>query len=139
MGAVIPDEDYVGLIVQYVCQNKTKSKYVSAYDEHVYDAIDGWDHATRHMVETRAMAELTHLQKKVMLGSNDDYAVVSRIGKKLVGKLPDSAMRAIIGTGCPVGHQGPLAYDELWTFDKLKCQDLLKDCYNFFQLAERVR
>jgi hypothetical protein len=74
--------------------------------------------------------------QKIMGG---EYAYWARAGKTLMKRLSDAQKHELIDAGAHVAHGGALQPDEIWKFDKKRCQELEKDGSNFFDIAVRIK
>lgn len=68
-----------------------------------------------------------------------EYNYFAKVGKVLLNKMTPTQKIELIDYGTSIAHTGSLYPSEIWKIDKLQSINLLKDCSNFFELAERIK
>lgn len=126
-----PDEDVVGKFVyeeKFDWLNELADEVLrgETYEYTAYDAEDDdiqWE-------------ESMSLSDAVRDGEYDAFA---HAGKIIIPHLTDEEKLALIDAGAHIAHHGAINPVEIWKIDKKQSTNLVEDCSNFWELAERIR
>lgn len=130
-----PDEDSVGEFIGKHSQRKKNpinGRYVG------WDfRSDGVDDYQKEMVYHNIKSLMTPRQ---YLGSCEGFTAAQAAGgKRALKKLSDSDKANLVKWGAHIAHDGAVEPVACWRIDKMRSEEIAKDCSNFFQIAERIR
>lgn len=132
---VEPDEDQLGALVSKLAR----------LDDTRYDDIDDHPELTAGLRSNRDLvASLSHQIKRSLTpnmyqrAGQGDASWQSKAGKRLLRQLPDYLRTKIAELGSSISIPSAVPWAEAWSFDKNRCQELKRDCTNFFDIAQKV-
>lgn len=135
---VQPDEDSVGkaVMLSHGILNKSNDLHYYTGDP-LYEGLLITSHdRLSHFLD---LAKHTMTAKQFRCSLHGLIDAQASGGKRMLKAMGDWMKLWLISCGAHVAYKGPLVPDRAWRFDKLDCDDLTKNCSNFFDLAKQIK
>lgn len=137
IGDVQPDEDSVGEAVSYAfraMKGQTDLSWATGFPMRIPRAVI----ADKNVASLLSTIATRVCNAKILNRAVDGEASYqSRIGKQMVGHLPDWLKIWLLQNGAHVAHHGPIMPSGCWRIDKRRSKEIAKDASNFFNIAEK--